>query len=219
MTIYYLYVKTHNITGMKYLGFTTLADPYSYFGSGVHWNNHLRIHGKSITTEIIKECVSHDELKHWGKHYSALWDVVRSKEWANEVDETGNGIINPTEKIINKRRETRKRNKESGLVPGWTDDSTKKCIDTKKANGTMNTRTQENIAKQLATRIERGTDPNSDEVKQKCRDTKKERGIISNFIESNPSKITLLCEHCNRYITGKGAFSRFHDDNCKSRVK
>jgi hypothetical protein len=41
MTIY-LYVKTHNNTGMKYLGKTTKPDPHKYPGSGKRWTRHLK---------------------------------------------------------------------------------------------------------------------------------------------------------------------------------
>jgi hypothetical protein len=39
MTIYYLYVKTHNITGLKYLGYTSRKNPHKYTGSGTRWLN------------------------------------------------------------------------------------------------------------------------------------------------------------------------------------
>jgi len=65
MTIYYLMVKTHNITGLKYLCQTKRKDPHKYLGSGLHWERHLNKHGKDITTEIIRECQSKDELKEW----------------------------------------------------------------------------------------------------------------------------------------------------------
>ena len=45
----YLYIKTHNITGLKYFGKTT-GDPYTYFGSGTKWLNHLNVYGKDVTT-------------------------------------------------------------------------------------------------------------------------------------------------------------------------
>jgi hypothetical protein len=49
----YLYIKTHNITGLKYFGKTTKVNPYAYTGSGEYWLNHLKIHGNNISTEII----------------------------------------------------------------------------------------------------------------------------------------------------------------------
>jgi hypothetical protein len=93
MTIY-LYVKTHSITGLKYLGKTT-RDPYTYNGSGVDWKSHLKEHGEHHTTEIIKVCQSNKELNEWGRHYSNLWNVVESKEWANRIPETGGGFCGP----------------------------------------------------------------------------------------------------------------------------
>lgn len=81
MTIY-LYKKTHNKTGLQYLGQTT-RDPYKYPGSGLYWSRHLKEHGNDVTTEILKECKNKDEVKEWGLYYSQLWNVVENKEWAN----------------------------------------------------------------------------------------------------------------------------------------
>ncbi len=89
MTIY-LYKKTHNITGLNYLGKTT-QDPFKYSGSGKYWRNHLKKHGNDITTVILKECQDPDELKTWGIYYSELWKVVESDEWANIKPENGDG--------------------------------------------------------------------------------------------------------------------------------
>ena len=88
---YYLYVKTHSITGLKYLGQTRSRDPYKYQGSGKYWLAHLKKHGKHFTTEIVKECKTTGELSHWGHFYSKLWDIVNSKDWANLKPESGDG--------------------------------------------------------------------------------------------------------------------------------
>jgi hypothetical protein len=88
--IIYLYKKTHNITGLKYLGKTT-QDPFKYKGSGTYWSNHINKHGYDVTTEVLKECQSVDELKEWGIYYSDLWNIVESKEWANIRPESGDG--------------------------------------------------------------------------------------------------------------------------------
>ncbi len=87
MTVY-LYLKTHNVTGMKYLGMTT-RDPYTYKGSGSYWKNHIKTHGNNISTEILKECDSYDELSYWGRYYSDLWNIVESEEYANLIPELG----------------------------------------------------------------------------------------------------------------------------------
>lgn len=91
----YLYVKTHNVTGLKYFGKTTKKDPYSYIGSGNYWLSHLKIHGKDISTEIIgffedqRDCVSA------AIRFSEENNIVNSlnesgkKIWANQVIENG----------------------------------------------------------------------------------------------------------------------------------
>jgi hypothetical protein len=89
--IIYLYKKTHNQTGLKYLGKTTSPDPHKYTGSGRKWKPHIKKHGYDVTTEILKECQSKEEVKCWGKYYSDLWDVVNSKDWANLKPEEGDG--------------------------------------------------------------------------------------------------------------------------------
>lgn len=88
--MYYLYVKTHNRTGLKYLGKTT-RDPFKYKGSGVRWTNHINEHGYDVCTEILLETSSREELKEKGKYYSKLWNVVNDYSWANLKAEEGDG--------------------------------------------------------------------------------------------------------------------------------
>lgn len=90
MTIY-LYVKTHNKTGLKYLGQTTAKDPHKYPGSGVYWRLHLQKHGYDYSTEILKECSTKDEVKELGTYFSNLWNVAESDDWANLKIEQGDG--------------------------------------------------------------------------------------------------------------------------------
>lgn len=89
MTIYLL-KKTHSVTGLNYLCKTT-QNPLKYRGSGKYWKLHLQKHGNDHITEILKECSTNDEVKHWGLYYSNLWDVVESDEWANLKPEDGDG--------------------------------------------------------------------------------------------------------------------------------
>ncbi len=91
MTIYYLYVKTHNKTGLKYLGYTSSKDPHKYPGSGIYWKNHLKVHGLDYSTTIIEECTDKTQLRNLGLYYSNLWDVVESEQWANLGVESGEG--------------------------------------------------------------------------------------------------------------------------------
>lgn len=91
MTIYRLYVKTHNKTGIKYLGQTSAKDPHRYTGSGTYWKLHLNKHGYDYSTEILHEFQSKDELKPYGIYYGTLWNIVESDEWANLKEEQGDG--------------------------------------------------------------------------------------------------------------------------------
>ena len=98
-----IYVKTHNITGLKYLGKTKSDDPYSYRGSGKYWKLHIRKHGYDVTTEILVECRTNEEVKKWGTYYSKLWDVVNSDVWANLKIEDGDGGAMTMTEIHRKR--------------------------------------------------------------------------------------------------------------------
>jgi hypothetical protein len=93
----YLYVKTHKITGLKYLGKTNSKNPHKYPGSGVYWTDHLKKHGNDVATEILHECKDNDEVRERGLYYSELWNIVDAvdengrKIWANLEPESGNG--------------------------------------------------------------------------------------------------------------------------------
>lgn len=89
-----LYLKTHNVTGLKYLGKTS-ADPLKYKGSGRRWMTHIAKHGNDVTTIVLAECETNDEIKKLGLYYSQLWDVVSSPNFANLKEEAGDGGSHP----------------------------------------------------------------------------------------------------------------------------
>jgi hypothetical protein len=99
MITYSLYVKTHRVTGLKYLGQTSKSDPHKYTGSGKYWLRHIKQHGKNWDTEILLESQNKKDIDKLGAHYSDLWNVVESNDWANLKPETGDGaasgIYNP----------------------------------------------------------------------------------------------------------------------------
>ena len=94
----YLYVKQHNITKLKYFG-KTVNEPYKYSGSGSYWLNHLKKHGKDISTIEVWKFDDIDECKKFAMEYSKKHNIVESTEWANLEPENGiNGGI-PGRKI------------------------------------------------------------------------------------------------------------------------
>jgi hypothetical protein len=84
----YLYIKTHNLTGLKYFGKTT-QDPMRYVGSGKYWSRHLKIHGNDVSTEIIRFFIFEDECRLFALRFSLENDIVKSDLWANLKEENG----------------------------------------------------------------------------------------------------------------------------------
>jgi hypothetical protein len=90
----YLMIKTHQVTGLKYLCkkvTTSDSKAISYKGSGTRWNNHLKVHGNHINTEILAK-YDLDKINEFSQlciEYSNKFDIVKSNEWANLIEETG----------------------------------------------------------------------------------------------------------------------------------
>ena len=84
----YLYVKTHNKTGLKYFGKTT-NDPYQYKGSGKHWLAHLKIHGNDVSTTVLGYYIDAIECSSEALKFSSENQIVESIGWANLIEENG----------------------------------------------------------------------------------------------------------------------------------
>ena len=85
----WLYIKQHNVTGLKYFGMHGGADPAKYRGSGTFWKNHLKAHGNDVTTTWCQLFTSKDALVEHAIKFSSENDIVNSAEWANLIPETG----------------------------------------------------------------------------------------------------------------------------------
>lgn len=94
----YLYVKKHRQTGLSYLG-KTVQNPYEYKGSGKRWVSHIKKHGYDVETTILLATENSEEIKDTGLYFSQIFGIVKSKEWANIREETGDG--GDTSKFIN----------------------------------------------------------------------------------------------------------------------
>lgn len=99
--MFYLYVKEHNITGLKYLG-QTCQDPYKYRGSGKYWKAHIKKHGYNVNTKILLVSENLNDIKITGLFFSKLWNIVKSSEWANLNEESGTGFSSNDSKRIQK---------------------------------------------------------------------------------------------------------------------
>jgi len=85
----YLYLKTHNQTGLKYLGSTTCIDPYKYKGSGLHWKRHIKKHGNDVSTKILYQTRNEDDFYPVCLFYSKVFNVTDSDNFANLMAESG----------------------------------------------------------------------------------------------------------------------------------
>jgi hypothetical protein len=207
--MYTLYLKTHNETGLKYLGYTTRKDVHKYKGSGYYWKRHILKHGYDVTTEVLGQYNTQVELNQWGLHYTKLFDVVNNKDFANLKEEAG---VSGKYSI-----ESRKRMSDSALnriktygVPSmaWTSEKAAELNKITWQNPETRKKRIENMSKSLSG-LKRA--PRSDEFKSYMANTLTGRSYGKNI------KHTLLektCPHCNK--TGSGPnMTRYHFDKCK----
>ena len=185
MTIYYLYKKTHNKTGLNYLGYTT-RNPFKYKGSGIQWGKHLQEHGDDIRTVILAKSDQKTTIQSLGRHYSEVWDIVKSSEWANSMKETCGG---------------------PGGVRGLTKSEKTKEKISKRLTGRKHT-PEQCLAK---SKRQRGK-PKSKEWVNKM--TGRKNPLVSLAL-SGKKKPVVTCPHCGK-IGGVSAMNRWHFSMCPS---
>jgi len=115
----YVYVKKHNITGLKYFGKTQRADVSLYKGSGKYWQNHIRKYGYNVTTEIVLKSDDKEELRSFCLEFSKLNNVRESSEWANLQEE--NGLDGNPVGIVFTEEHRKKLSKNSAKNSPWKD--------------------------------------------------------------------------------------------------
>lgn len=82
-----LYVKKHNVTGLKYFGKTESESPEKYKGSGRYWRSHLRKHGSDVSTVETWIFDNIADASEFAIKFSTENKIVESTEWANEIIE------------------------------------------------------------------------------------------------------------------------------------
>lgn len=84
----YLYIKTHNITGLKYFGKTIRKNYNTYRGSGTYWLRHIKKHGYDVNTELVG-CFDYENISEIAINFSIENNIVESEDWANLEIENG----------------------------------------------------------------------------------------------------------------------------------
>ena len=208
----YLYIKTHNKTGLKYFGKTT-KDPFNYYGSGTYWLAHLKKHGYNNSTVVIGYFTVKEECVAAAVKFSQEHNIVnalnedKKKIWANQIEENGldggSTRINFTHSIetktkislahkgktmsdeaIQKRENTRKENNSYRKKGEWTfpDDSKQKLRD---AN-TGKKQSADTIAKRSQSLKGHIV---TEETKQKLRDANLGKKMSAEAIQKMRSKV------------------------------
>jgi len=198
-----LYIKTHNVTGLKYFGQTRKTGKQfeKYNGSGFFWKRHLRKYGNDITTEIYAQFDENDpKLEETALKFSLENDIVNSSEWANLMDE----------------------NAKSGIPHGFlhSDETKKRMSETR--IGKPCPKTPALIARMKEDRKGEGNPmfgkTHSDETKEKMRIAASNRTHTdeSKAKLSAAAKKIVKCPHCDK--EGSAAIMRrWHFTNCKHR--
>ena len=85
----WLYIKQHNVTGLKYFGKHSGINVNSYKGSGKYWTSHLSKHGNNVSTVWAQLFFNKDDLIEYAIKFSQENNIVESSEWANLKPESG----------------------------------------------------------------------------------------------------------------------------------
>lgn len=87
ISMIYLYIKQHTVTGLKYFGKTIKNDPEKYKGSGTDWLKHIEEYGNNVDTLGLWEFNDLKECSEFALQFSKDNNIVESKDWANLVYE------------------------------------------------------------------------------------------------------------------------------------
>jgi hypothetical protein len=199
--IIYLYIKTHNVTGLKYLGKTS-KDPFTYFGSGIYWKQHIKQYGKDIRTEILKECTSKEELSKWGRYYSDLWDVAKSSDWANKIPETGGSDFGVNHPCYGKKNDAVARS------------NTERRGENHPMFGKKNPELSERNKKQTGSNNPMFGKPSAMRGKKNLKLSVLNSAKIGDKNPMRKPEYQFTCEHCNKTMS-KGNYIRWHGRKCK----
>lgn len=186
----YLYVKQHNITGLKYFGKTT-RDPNTYHGSGIRWLNHLRKHGRDVSTPNIWEFEDLSKCSKFALQFSKENHITEDSAWANLKPENGRDGGFYGNPYTEGRKGRAPWNKGMTFGPK-TDDQKKQVSKTLKAHWAKHGHNRKG-----------------------CVGWNKGIPNPRSILASQAANYPWTCPHCGKSGKGGVNLKRWHGDNCK----
>jgi len=184
----FLYVKQHNVTGMKYFGKTVANDPIKYKGSGKLWLRHIKKHGNNVTTIWYQLFTDKKSIVEYALSFSKEQQIVESKDWANLMPE--NGLLGGGVKGIKINR-TPEHNKKI------SDAMRKRSLE---KNG---------FIKKDQPKVEKGKSKGGWKWKSEVK-------LKHSQLQARIVKRRMCCIHC-RIESGIGNIDQWHGDKCKMK--
>lgn len=167
----YLYIKQHNITGLKYFG-RTIKNPFIYKGSGGYWRRHIKKHGEEhVLTLEVYGFDTQEDCTEFALKFSELNDIVESKDWANQIAEDGRRVGILHSDLTRKKIGDKHRGK-----PKPASKKTLDAINQRRANGELHPST-----KRWKITLPSGEVKIIDNLVQFCKEHKLSAGNLSNY--------------------------------------
>lgn len=225
----WLYIKQHNITGLRYFGKTT-KDPVTYNGSGKYWKDHIKKHSNDVTTVWCELFTDKNQLIEYALKFSSDNNIIESNEWANLILENGIDGNVPGNK---RTQETKIKLSLAHKGQNAWNKGIPRTKEVKDAISRANTGKDawnkgipcDDKIKDAVSKANKGKAawnkgiPRTEEEKQKIREGRKKL-LEKGFVPYNKGKkeSILICEHCKKSIGGQGNYKRWHGDNCKLKL-
>jgi hypothetical protein len=198
----YLYHKRHTITNLNYFG-KTKNDPYTYNGSGVYWNNHLRKHGKHIETVQVWKFDNLDECSKFAIDFSNKNNIVESTEWANLCIENALSGGDKFSSMTPEKLADINARKSNSHIEVWKVRSKDEQSDnTKLLWNTRDRSTINDIANKISNTLLAKTAEQRAETLRKRHET----ASLAHYI---------ICPHCSKIGKNASNMRRYHFNNCK----
>lgn len=216
-----LMIKTHNVTGLKYLCYTQKDDHNLYKGSGKYWKRHLKDHGDDITTELLYETEDYNNFIEYAIFKSKEFNIVESKDWANLRIEDGNGGDTVSHlKWITNGIEDIYYPKDKILPDGWRYGRTNCKFNDPLFQKEMNKRVDRSkIDYTLVSQKSTATKRKNNSFRDISGDNNpsKNPGVKEKMCQAAKNRPIIKCPYCGKEGQQSPGMYKFHFENCRNK--